>query len=180
MSWFDKYKTERNLLYLLIFILIATTLVDMFTVFRLPIFEIAESNPIYLLTGNVMPLVIINILVVIWLLRNLGKAISIPKIFVFVMLTLYLSVGHGFGIWSNLAAGERYEEDPEQFIETVQAITAKEKVQAYGLLVGFVMLLPIFISIIAFNISMYFYGQRQPLRERIMQEIYELVSRLRK
>ena len=180
MTWFTRFKTEKNLLWLLIGILIITTAIDAFTAFRLPIFEIAEINPIYLLTGNVMPLIIINIFVVFWMARNLKNGISIGKIFFFVILTLYLSVGHGFGIWSNLSAGEEYEQDPEGFIEYAQAITPKERAQAYGILVGIVMVLPIVISIIAFNIAMFFFGKRQPIRDRIIQEMLELAERLRR
>ncbi len=177
-NWINNHLTEKRLLYILIAILVITTAADMFSAMRLPIFRIAESNPIYVLTGSTMPLIFLNIFVVIWYSRSLKNSISIPKIFIFCMMALYLSIGHGFGIYSNITAGEEYQKNPEGFIEDVQAITPKEKIQAYGLLVGIVMVMPIIISFVAFTIAMYFYGKRQPKRDKITHKIYKLSKKL--
>ncbi len=177
-KWMSEHINEKKLLYILIGILVITTVADIFSAMRLPIFEIAESNPIYVLTGSTMPLIWLNIFVVIWYSRSLKNSISIPKIFIFCMMTLYLSIGHGFGIYSNITAGEEYQKNPEGFIEDVQAITPQEKIQAYGFLVGIVMVMPIIISFIAFTIAMYFYGKRQPKRDKITQDIYKLAKKL--
>ena len=67
-------------LFILIAILVITTAADMFSAMRLPIFKIAEANPIYVLTGSTMPLIWLNIFVVIWYSRSLKNSISIPKI----------------------------------------------------------------------------------------------------
>ena len=98
-KWMSKHINEKRLLYILIGILVITTVADIYSAMRLPIFEIAESNPIYVLTGSTMPLIWLNIFVVIWYSRSLKNSISIPKIFIFCMMTLYLSIGHGFGIY---------------------------------------------------------------------------------
>lgn len=178
-KWVREHLTEKRLLYGLIAILVVTTIADIYSAMRLPIFEIAESNPIYVLTGSTLPLIWLNIFVVVWYSRSLKNSISIPKIFIFCMLTLYLSVGHGFGIYSNITAGEEYQKNPEGFIADVKAITPAEKMQAYGLLVGIVMVMPIIISFIAFSVAMYFYGKRQPKRDKIMRDIYKLAKRLK-
>lgn len=177
-KWLEDHLTEKRLLYILIFILIGTTLADLLSALTSSVFKIAETNPIYLLTGNARPLIILNIFSVIWFARNLKNSISIPKIFVFCLITLYLSVGHGFGIWSNITAEQQYQENPAVFVREVEEITTKEKVEAYSLLIGIVMLLPILIAVIAFYVAMYFYTKRQPKREKIMGEIYKLAKKL--
>ncbi len=170
--------TEKNLLYFFIFVLVATTLGDLFTAIRLPIFEIAETNPLYLITGNVFPLVFLNILSIIWISRNLKNSISISKIFIVSMLVVYLSIAHGVGMWSNITAGQQYQQDPQGFVQDVQAISPREKATAYGLVIGVIMIMPIIISFIAFQIALFFYTKRLPKREKIMLEIYELSKRM--
>ncbi len=173
-----KYITEKNLVYLLIFVLVATTIVDIYTALRAPIFEIAETNPIYVLTGSIVPLLLLNIIIIVWFSRSIKNSISIPKIFVFCMITIYLSAGHLFGAWSNITATEQYQEDPEGFVETVEEYDAEEKIQAYMFFVGVVMVLPIVISFIAFSIAMFFYRKRQSKREKIVNEICKLTRKL--
>ncbi len=173
-----KYITEKNLLYLFIGILFITTVADIYTALTSPIFEIAEANPIYVFTGSVIPLLVINIVVLIWFIRSLRNSISIFKIFFFCMITLYLSVGHGFGIWSNITATNSYQENPEQYIETIGEYEAKDKINAYMTLVSFVMVLPIVVSTIAFSVAMYFYEKRQPKREKIVNKICKLTKKL--
>ena len=173
-----KYITEKNLLYLFIGILIITTIADIYTAVTSPIFEVAETNPIYMLTGNITPLLFLNVLIVLWIMNSLRKSISILKIFVFCMITLYLSLGHGYGIWSNVTATNEYLEDPEGVTERVENYEAKDKLSAYMILVGLVMLLPIVISIIAFVVAMYFYEKRQPKRNKIINQVYRLTKKL--
>lgn len=175
---FKKYMTEKNLLYLLIGILIITTIIDMYSALSSPIFKIAESNPIYLFTGSVAPLLVMNILVVIWIAANLKRSISISKIFLFCMLTLYLSLGHGVGVWANITATNDYKENPEQFIEKIQEYDVKDKVNSYLWMVSIVMILPLVVSFIAFSIAIYFYEKRQPKRNRIIYDICKLTRKL--
>ena len=94
------------------------------------------------------------------------------------MITIYLSAGHLFGAWSNITATESYQENPEEFVETIKEYDAKEKINAYMIFVGAVMVLPIVISFIAFSIAMYFYKKRQPKREKIVNQICKLTRKL--
>ena len=173
-----KYITEKNLVYLLIFILVATTLIDLYTALTSSIFSMAESNPIYVLTGSILPLLLINIVTIVWFGRNIKNSISIPKIFVFCMITIYLSAGHLFGAWSNITATEQYQENPEEFVEMVGEYDAEAKIRSYMIFVGAVMVLPIVISFIAFSIAMYFYRKRQPKRDKIVDKICKLTRKL--
>ncbi len=173
-----KYITEKNLVYLLIFTLVTTTIVDIYTALTSPIFFMAETNPIYILTGSILPLLLLNIVTIVWFSRNIKNSISIPKIFVFCMITIYLSAGHLFGAWSNITATKQYQENPEEFVEMVEEYDAKEKINAYMIFVGVVMVLPIVISFIAFSIAMYFYRKRQPKRDKIVNQICKLTRKL--
>ena len=173
-----KYITEKNLLWLFIGVLVITTLADIISALTSPVFSIAESNPIYVLTGSVMPLLIINVLVIIVIAKNLNRCVSITKIFVFCMFTVYLSLGHGFGVWSNIAATNDYEEHPQKYIERIEQYDVQDKISAYMVLVGFVMLLPIIVSLIAFSTAMYFYEKRQSKRNRIVTKICKLTKKL--
>ena len=116
----NKYLNEKNLLWLLIIILVITTVIDVYTAINSPAFEIAELNPIYVLTGSLAPVMILSVVVTILILRTLRTSISISKIFSFTMLTIYLSIGHGYGAASNIYAGKLYVENPTEFIETAQ------------------------------------------------------------
>ncbi len=179
-EWINKHLNERRLLYILIFILILTTAADIYTALKTPVFEIAESNPIYVLTGSTTPLFILTLIATAWIIKSLRSSISLAKIFVFVMMAVYLSLGHGFGMWSNLQADADYQQNPEEFVEYAKSMDSVEKIQIYSILIGVVMLLPIVVSIMAFNITMFFYGKRAPKREKIMGQIYGLAQRLYK
>ncbi len=179
-----KYITERNLLYILIGLLLITTAIDMWTAFTSPIFEIAEMNPIYMLTGTKAPLVVLTIIITLWIIKNISKSISIFKIFLFTLMTIYLTVGHSVGAYSNILATQQYEEtiDPiekEELIQDYREYDTKDKFMGYFILVGIVMLLPILLSMIAFYTTMYFYNKRKPQRDIIIDEIYKLSSKLK-
>lgn len=173
-----KYMTEKNLLKLFIGLIIVTTIADIYTALSSPIFSIAEMNPIYILTGSVVPLLVINVLVVVMIARTLRKSISITKIFIFCMFTLYLSLGHGFGVWSNISATNDYEAHPQKYIEKIEQYDVKDKITSYVILMGLIMLLPIFISFTAFFVAMYFYEKRQGKREKIITKICKLTNKL--
>lgn len=171
--------SERTVVYIVIGILILTTLGDIYTALRNPaLFKIAETNPIYIVTGSPVPLLIINVIVVLWFLTSLKKSISIIKIFTFTLMAIYLSLGHGFGIWSNLTATEAYVEDPVAFVEDYTGTTEAERVSSYFLFVGIIMMMPIIVSFIAFYLTIFFYQNRKSKREKIMDEIYILSTKL--
>ena len=170
--------SEKQVLYALIFILIASTVIDIYTALSSPVFLIAETNPIYLLTNSVIPLLVTAVLVTAWIIVNLNNRISLIKIFVFSMISLYLSVGHGFGAWSNIYATDQYEQDKEGFIESVKDIDVRTKITSYSMFVGVVMFMPILISIAAFYITMFFYNKRKSKREKVIDDILKSAWKL--
>ena len=163
--------TEKQVLYILIGMLLVTTVVDMYTAFSSPVFDIAETNPIYVLTQSVVPLLVMTVAVSIWIIVNMNNRISLMKIFLFSMLTFYLSVGHVVGAWSNITATAQYEEDTAKFIEYIEEVTVKQKLTAYVYIVGLAMILPIVISSIAFRVALFFYDKRKSKREKIVDDI---------
>ncbi len=174
-----KYITEKNVMLLFIGMIVITTIADIYSALTSPVFFIAETNPIYILTGSVVPLLVINALVVVWITINLRKSISITKIFVICMITVYLTLGHGFGVWSNISATNDYEEHPDKYIQMVQEYDTNDKIMSYLLLVGIVMIMPIVVSMIAFIVAMYFYEKRQGKRNRIITKIWKLSRELK-
>jgi len=175
-----KFKvTERRILIAFTVLLLVTTVADMYTALTSPVFQIAETNPIYVYTNSIWPLIAMTLFITSWIIVNLSKRISLTKIFLFCMLSLYLSVGHGFGAYSNIKATEQYEQDTEGFVERIGEVTVQEKVNAYFLVVGFIMLMPLVISSIAFTAALWIYDKRKPKREKIMDKIYELAVQLK-
>ncbi len=171
--------SEKQVLLILVTILIITTIADMYTAFSSPIFKIGETNPIYVYTNSIWPLVALTILLTSYIINNLRKRLSLFKIFIATMMTLYLSLGHSFGAWSNITSTEEYYEDPELFVERIETITVSQKVEIYFILVGIVMLMPIFISGVAFVVAFFIYNKRKPVRDKITDKIYELAVRLK-
>lgn len=175
-----QYLTEKNLLFLLIGLLLITTFLDVYTAFTSPIFEAAELNPIYLLTGSKAPPLILTVIITFWIIKTLNKSLSIFRIFTFTLFTIYLIAGHLVGVYSNISATERYNEAPEETIEALKQSTSSEKFVSYSILMGIIMILPIFFSVTAFIIALFFYNKRKPERDKITDEIYRLVYKLRK
>ncbi len=176
--------TENTLFYLLIGILLLATFLDIYTAFTSPIFEIAEVNPIYVLTGSKVPLLIVTLIVTIWIVSNLNKSISLPRIFLFTSITLFLTFGHVVGVYANTVSTNQYmetESDPAaraEIIEQYQNHDMKSKLINYSLIVGVIVGLPFILTTISFVIAMYFHNQRKSKREKIMDEIYNLARRL--
>jgi len=175
----QKYITERNLLFLLIGLLLITSVLDIYTAFTSPIFELAETNPIYVITGSKVPLLILTVLITIWIIKSLSKSISIIKIFLFTIATTYLIIGHSVGMYSNIAATNEYEINQTAVIERVNQYDTKAKFKSYSLVIGIAMLLPMLVSVLAFMIAMVFYNKRKPERERVIDDIYKLSIKLK-
>ncbi len=181
---YKKYITEKNLLYFFIGLLLITTVLDIYTAFSSPLFEIAEMNPIYMLTGSKAPLLILTVIITLWIIKNISKSISIFKIFLFTLMTIYLTVGHSVGMYSNIMATQQYEktidqEKKEELIQEYKEYDNKDKFIGYSIVVGIVMAVPVFLSMIAFIVSMHFYNKRKPQRDKITDEIYKLSSKLK-
>ena len=181
---FKQHLTEKNLLYTLIGMLLLSTFLDMYTAFTSPMFEIAETNPIYVLTGSKGPLLILTFIITAWIIRNLKSSISLYKIFTFSLVTIYLILGHLVGTYGNTMATNAYEASEyngtarQEIIEEYKDYDAKEKFISYSIIVGLVLLLPYILSFIAFAITMYFFSKRKSKREKIMDEIYKLIKEL--
>lgn len=172
--------TERIVFYILVVILIITTLVDMYTAFTSPIFEIAETNPLYLLIGSIAPLIIISFIAIIFLLYHLNKGISLFKIYLFSLIIVYLSFGHLVGAYSNILATNKYNEDPEtveKYLEE-EAATTKQKIISYNILIGVFIVLPIILSSVAFYITTFLYHKKKPERDKIIYEIKKLADKI--
>ncbi len=185
MKNLTKYLTDKNLLYTLVGILLLSTFLDIYTAFTSPMFEIAETNPIYILTGSKAPLLIITFIITAWIIISLKSSISLHKIFAFSLITIYLTFGHSVGVYSNTLATDIYEETETdetaraELIEEYQNYDVKEKFISYTVLVGLVIMLPYTLSFIAFAITMYFYSKRMPQREKIIDDIYKSIKKLR-
>ena len=174
-----QYITEKNVFYLLIFILILTTITDLYTALTTDIFYIAETNPIFL-HFNLYSLLLLTILITVYIIYQLKKAISLTSIFIISLVTIYLSIGHIGGAYSNIITNNKYLENPEKQIKYYKSVTKEEKVNNYLFFVGLIMVLPIILSFFAFIITNYFHNQRKPEREKIMDEIENLIFKLKK
>jgi len=175
----SKHITENKLLWGLIVLLLLSTLLDIYTAYSSPIFELAETNPIYVITGSKAPLLIANVVVLIWIARNLTRSVSIFKIFVFSLAAIYLSTGHLVGAYANITSTNEYNENPEKVMAQIEQYSVKDKFTAYTWIVGLAILLPILLSITAFSIAMFFFNKRKSQREKVIDEIYKLTFRLR-
>jgi len=171
---------EQKLLWTLMGALILSTLADMYTALSSPIFKIAEINPIYILTGSVIPLIALNFIVLYWFWTKLSKSLSLYAIYFFTLLTVVLVVLHGFGVYSNLTALEQYESNPEVYVEAIGQLSQEAKITTYFLYVGTLFLLLLGIPMIVFYSTMHFYHQRKPERDKIVDEIYEQAMKLGK
>lgn len=182
---FKKHITEKNVLIGLISLLLISTFLDIYTALTSPLFDIAETNPIFIITGSKIPLLILTVITTLWIIKSITKSISIFKIFLFTVICVFLTYGHFIGMITNILATERYESAleeetaREELIKEYREYNVKEKLISYHLLVGLIMVIPFFISTIAFWTSMYFYNQRKPKREKIMDEIYRLSQELK-
>ena len=174
-----QYITEKNILYLLIGILLLSTFLDIYTAFTSPIFEIGETNPIYVLTGSKGPLLLLTVVFTIWIIRSLQTSISLFKLFLFSLVLIYMTFGHFVGVYGNTITTNDYKENPEEVKAALENYDAQDKFVSYSMVIGMFLLLPYTLSFIAFYITMYFHNQRKPERERITDEIYKLSKRLK-
>lgn len=174
--------TERNLLIVLAGILILTTIIDIYTAFSSPIFEEAELNPLYVLTGSKIPPLILTVILTTWIIRNLKTSISLYKIFTFSLLAIYLIAGHIFGIYSNTVSTQQYLENPEEVTEYLKQNneSTEQKLINSFMALGLIMFIPFMFSSLAFFITVYFFNKRKGKRSKIMDEIYNLSNKLRK
>ncbi len=176
----NKFKiTEKKILWTLIVLLFVTTIADLWTAFGSPVFKISESNPLFLLEGGIVTLLILTTLITVFLIRTLFKSISLTKLFIVFMFTIYLCAGHILGATTNIRATQNYYEAPEEYVESMKQLTTDDKMQSYFWLVGLFMLLPIILSSIAFALAHKIYELRKSKREQIVDKIFELGHQLK-
>ena len=168
------------MLWFLIGILLLSTFLDIYTAFTNPVFELAETNPIYVLTGSKLPLLAITIVFTIWVMKNAWKSISIPKLFTFVSVMVYMIFAHGVGVYANWNTEQAYNENPEAMLEAIENYNTGEKIQTYSMIVGFLVMIPFILGFLSFWITMFFYDKRKPKRDKITDKIFKLVWELKK
>lgn len=170
-------KTERNIYITLAIILLLTTVIDIVTAVSSPVFEIAEINPIYVLTRSVLVMLSFSLLIVgFFIIRSLTR-ISMLGIFTYMMLFVYISAAHLFGAYSNVTSHQDFQADPEGYTEQVQAISSNDKINAYMLVIGLLFMMPMFLSGIAAYLTQRIYNFRQPKRERLVELSYNLLHK---
>lgn len=196
---------ENRLWLIIIGVLAVTTILDMTTAFKSPIFEVAETNPFYIQFKSVIALVSITLIATIWMLYRLKKALSIGTIFAMCLSIIYLSAGHLIGTYSNVNMEKNYNgmvefkaDDYTQSLnmsyESARALainnsiqeirqasgTDRQKLSYYWGIVGLFLGIPILLSYIAFAVAMKFYDLRKPERERIMENAYNELRKIYK
>jgi hypothetical protein len=174
----DKQTKEKLLLWFIFFILICSTGLDLWTAFNTPLYEIAEINPVYLLTGNIWVLIIINIVFVIYFIYMMQKKLSLAKIFFVTIMIAYMSFGHFFGAYSNIRTEAIYEKDPGVFEERHAQVTKQAAAGHYFNIMFVVVVLPAWLSIGSFVIAHKIYMWRRDRREQIISQIEYLVKEL--
>lgn len=168
------------MLWFLIAVLLLSTFLDIYTAFTNPVFELAETNPIYVLTGSKLPLLAVTFLFTAWVIKNIRGSISIPRLFTFVSVTIYMIFAHGVGVYANWNTEQAYNENPQQVLEAIEDYNVKERIGTYSLIVGFLVLAPFILGFTSFWITMFFYDKRKPKRDKITDKIFKLVWELKK
>jgi len=169
---------EKILLWSLFGLLILSTIADMYTALSSGIIEIAEVNPVYLVTGNIWVLIIINVIIVWYIIHELSIRVSLARIYALVLILVFVTVGHLFGTYSNIKAVAAQNADPVGFEEARQEIRAASKAYVYFRAISVIMLMPMMLSFLVFVITHKIYQWRRPERERMIHEIKVLSKNL--
>lgn len=172
MRWIN----QTSVLWVMMLVLITTTGIDMYTAFSSPIFDIAETNPIFLFIGT-KTLVVLTVLITFFLFYKLKTLLSLPMLYTFSLLILYSSMLHLVGAMTNISATSAYLADPEMFVQAIESVSDTQKVQSYMIIVSFG-LVPYLLAVIAFYVSYYLFLQRKGNRDKIILEIKDKIKRL--
>jgi len=139
-------KLNSKLLFWIVVVFGIVEILDMITaMFILP----GESNPIYLLTGSYMLLFVLKIVgivlafVVYFVNKYASKSFSYTFIY-FLIIGIFMT---SFGVYSNIM-GILHPE----ILHSASQLSVKAKMDYYWTIVGFFMLIPYFISIVAFKV----------------------------
>jgi hypothetical protein len=165
----EKILTEKNIIIFLGILLFVTSMIDLYTAYTSPIFEEAETNPIYV-TYGILPLTLITFLWMYIIWQGLKRSIRMTWIFAFVMACLFLIYGHILGAESNINATAQYMENPQKVLDIIHTRTAEQKIESYKTFVFDKLLIPYLIDVIGFMIFYYLFYQRKSKREKNIEE----------
>jgi len=196
--------SDKILWWMISIILIATTIIDIYTGSSGPIKYLVEANPIYLLTKNFFVLTFLTIFFSIFFIYKLKTAMSFQTIFIFSLAAIFLSYGHLVGTYHNLISNASFNENYKYYYNIEEAppelqpsligqneqtirqfqednkfhLSTSQLFLFYSKSIGSFILFPMVISIFAFYITMIFYKSRQPEREKIIEQIHKLSEKL--
>ena len=119
---------------------------------------IAEANPIWLLTGSKMILIIAKLAIVILaglivLVPTWGSRIAY---YMFLLALVLGTIMFSIGAWTGYAGEKAIAESPDMGVEISQT-PSMDKAKEYGLFVLFIYIIPIFFCIFVF----YLYDKSQ-------------------
>jgi len=177
---FKEWFTEKRVLWIMAFLLIGSTLLDMYTAFSSPIFELAEINSLYVMYGSKLLLVFVSLITVSFFIYKLAKGMSLHSIYFFSIMIIYLSIGHFYGAYTNISAEEQFNSNPDAYTAAIESMSQQDKVNLYTATVWAVIILPVLLGFSAFIVTMFFYNQRAPRRDKIIDDIIDNVKELKR
>ncbi len=139
-------KLNSKLLFWIVIIFSIVSILDIITaMFILP----GESNPIYLLTHSIFVLFILKFLLIglVGFVYFKNEYPSKIWLYSFIYILIISIIMIGFGVFSNIAGIL----NPE-IVQAAAQTTTSEKITYYGYIVGFFMIIPYCISMVAFKI----------------------------
>jgi len=169
---------EKYIVYGMIGLLLLTTIFDFYTAFTSPIFSLGETNPLVLLFGNAIILTIVAIGLTSYIIWKLKTQISLMGIYIFVLATIYLSLGHVVGGVTNMISTNEYYDNPQQVVQELREVTVSDKALIYAGVVFVFLILPVIVSIFAFSITRSLYIQRGDKRLKVIDNIQQLAKKL--
>ena len=175
---FSNLSKKEKIIYTSLFsILMLTTIIDLYTALKSPIFRIAESNPIILLTHSVTILVILTIIISWFVFKIAYTAFRYPKLFIGIIGILYISLGHLGGAYSNIIAHEKYLKDPEATIQEYQNMQVKEKASYYFSFVFVIIVIPLIVAYSTFMLVLSIFHEREGKREKLVHHAHDLLKK---
>lgn len=146
--------STKHWLWIITAAVIISTIIDFWSAIKSPAFELAEVNPIYVLSGSITITLITVAVITYYALSKLWRSINFLGIYVYTYFALFLIVGHFGGAYTNVLATQVYVADPQTFIEAHQGVSVVEKVADYGRLLFIFMMLPFVVAVLSYLLSM--------------------------
>lgn len=171
-------KTEKRIMLGLLGIMTITTIIDLVTAVRLPILDLLEVNPIFMMFGSVWPILVLNVLAISIIFWYLKKSLSLKGLFFACLLVLYVSIMHLYGAYSNVYMTNAYYEAPDIVTEQAKEITAQDKISFLTLVSLFLVYIPMLIAYIAFAFTLKIYKLREGKRAENFEKAKRLINKL--